>query len=195
MNVVTTVIKSRHSIRQFKPDPVDEHAIRDAIECARHAPTAMNLQPWLFGVVQDKKMLEAIAALTDHGKFIAQAPLCIAVFGEKKAKYYLEDCCAATENLIIALQAQGIGSCWVAGDKKAYAEPVRNLLNVPDKYTLVSLVPAGLPADISIAQKKDLKFVVFKESFRRDDSWWQRTKVSVHTSFSPDCAGGFHLPE
>jgi nitroreductase len=170
MNVVTTVIKSRHSIRQFKPDPVDEHAVRDAIECARHAPTAMNLQPWLFGVVQDKKMLEAIAALTDHGKFIAQAPLCIAVFGEKKAKYYLEDCCAATENLIIALQAQGIGSCWVAGDKKAYAEPVRKLLNVPDEYTLVSLVPAGLPADIVIVQKKDLKFVVFKESFRRDDS-------------------------
>jgi nitroreductase len=170
MNVVTTVIKSRHSIRQFKPDPVDEHAVRDAIECARHAPTAMNLQPWLFGIVQDKKMLEAIAALTDHGKFIAQAPLCIAVFGEKKAKYYLEDCCAATENLIIALQAQGIGSCWVAGDKKAYAEPVRKLLNVPDEYTLVSLVPAGLPADIVIVQKKDPKFVVFKESFRRDDS-------------------------
>jgi nitroreductase len=170
MNVVTTVIKSRHSIRQFKPDPVDEHAVRDAIECARHAPTAMNLQPWLFGIVRDKKMLEAIAALTDHGKFIAQAPLCIAVFGEKKAKYYLEDCCAATENLIIALQAQGIGSCWVGGDKKAYAEPVRNLLNVPDEYTLVSLVPAGLPTDIVIVQKKDLKFVVFKESFRRDDS-------------------------
>jgi nitroreductase len=170
MNVVTTVIKSRHSVRLFKPDPVDEHAVRDAIECARHAPTAMNLQPWLFGIVQDKKMLEAIAALTDHGKFIAQAPLCIAVFGEKKAKYYLEDCCAATENLIIALQAQGIGSCWVAGDKKAYAEPVRKLLNVPDEYTLVSLVPAGLPVDISIVQKKDLKFVVFKESFRREDS-------------------------
>jgi nitroreductase len=170
MNVVTTVIKSRHSVRKFKPDPVDEHAVRDAIECARHAPTAMNLQPWLFGIVRDKKMLEAIAALTDNGKFIAQAPLCIAVFGEKKAKYYLEDCCAATENLIIALQAQGIGSCWVAGDKKAYAEPVRKLLNVPDEYTIVSLVPAGLPADIVIVQKKDPKFVMFKESFRRDDS-------------------------
>jgi len=170
MNVVTTVIKARHSIRQFKHDPVDENAIRDAIECARHAPTAMNLQPWLFGVVQDKKTLENIAQLTDHGKFIAQAPVCFAVFGEKKATYYLEDCCAATENLIIALQAYGIGSCWVAGDKKGYAEPVRNLLNVPDEYTLVSLVPAGLPADISIVKKKDLKFVVFKESFKRDGS-------------------------
>ena len=170
MNVVTTVIKSRHSVRKYKTDPVDENAIKDAVECARHAPTAMNLQPWLFGVIQDKKVLETIAQLTDHGTFITDAPLCFAVFGEKQAKYYLEDCCAATENLIIALQAHGIGTCWVAGDKKAYAEPVRKLLNVPDEYTLVSLVPAGIPADISIMKKKDLKFVEFKESFKRDSS-------------------------
>jgi nitroreductase len=168
MNVVTTVIKSRHSIRKFKPVPVDETVIGDAVECARHAPTAMNVQPWLFGIVQDRKMLEKIAELTEHGKFIARAPLCIAVFGEKNATYYLEDCCAATENLIIALQAYGIGSCWVAGEKKAYAKEVRNLLNVPDTYTLVSLVPAGIPADISIVQKKDLKKVVFKEQYKTE---------------------------
>ena len=170
MNVVTTVIKSRHSVRKFKPDPVDANAIKDAIECARHAPTAMNLQPWLFGVVRDKSTLQKIAQLTDHGKFIADAPLCIAVFGEKKATYYLEDCSAATENLIIALQAHGVSSCWVAGDKKGYAEQVRALLNVPDDYTLVSLVPAGMPADISVVTKKDKKFVFFEESFKRDPS-------------------------
>lgn len=170
MNVVTTVIKSRHSVRKFKPDPVDANVIKDAIECARHAPTAMNLQPWLFGVVRDKSTLQKIAQLTDHGKFIADAPLCIAVFGEKKATYYLEDCSAATENLIIALQAYGVSSCWVAGDKKRYAEQVRSLLNVPDGYTLVSLVPAGIPADISVVTKKDKKFVLFEESFKRDAS-------------------------
>jgi len=170
MNVVTTVIKSRHSVRKFKPDPVDPVIIRDAIECARHAPTAMNLQPWLFGVIKDTATLQKIAQLTDHGKFIADAPLCIAVFGEKKAAYFLEDCCAATENLILAFQAYGIGSCWVAGEKKPYAEPVRMLLNVPDTYTLVSLVPAGMPADISIAEKKGLKSVLFEESYKRDSS-------------------------
>ena len=170
MNVVTTVIKSRHSIRKFKTESVDDKVIADAIECARHAPTAMNLQPWMFGVIRDKAVLKQIADLTDHGKFIAEAAACFAVFGEKKAKYYLEDCCAATENLIIALQAYGVGTCWVAGDKKAYAEAVRNLLNVPDDFTLVSLVPAGMPADISIAKKKDLKFVLFKESFQHDVS-------------------------
>ena len=166
MNIVTTVIKSRHSVRKFKPDSVDPIIIRDAIECASHAPTAKNLQPWLFGVIQDKETLRNIAQLTDNGKFIADSALCIAVFGEKKSTYYLEDCCAATENLIIALQAYGIGSCWVAGDKKPYAAEVQTLLNVPDTYTLVSLVPAGMPADISIMQKKDLKKVIFREQYK-----------------------------
>jgi nitroreductase len=168
MNVVTTVIKSRHSVRQFKPDPVDDTVISDALGCAVHAPTAMNLQPWLIGVIRDQKILSAIAGLADHGKFIAGSAVCFAVFGEKNAKYYLEDCCAATENLILALQAHGVGSCWVAGDKKGYAEPVRKLLEVPDKYTLVSLVPAGIPADISIMQKKETKKIVFYETFKKE---------------------------
>ena len=166
MNVVTTVIKSRHSVRDFKPDPVNDATIKDAIECAAHAPTAMNHQPWLFGVIKNKDMLSKIAELTDNGKFIAKSPLCFAIFGEKKEKYYLEDCCAATENLILALQAYGITSCWVAGEKKQYAEAVRKMLGVLENYTLVSLVAAGYPAEISLVQKKELKNVVFFEEFK-----------------------------
>mgnify|MGYP001481676851 CR=1 FL=1 len=166
MNVGTTIIKCRHSVRTFKPAAVEDTVIRDAMECARLAPTAMNLQPWLFGVVKDPGLRKKIADLTDHGKFIADAPVCFAIFGERKAKYYLEDCCAATENLIIALQSYGVGSCWVAGDKKEYAEPVRNLLEVPDAYTLVSLVPAGYPADMTIQKKKDLGKITFTDIYK-----------------------------
>jgi nitroreductase len=168
MNVVTTVIKSRHSVRKFKPDPVDEIIIRDALECAAHAPTAMNHQPWLFGIIKNKEMLGRIAQTTDNGKFIAEAPLCFAVFGEKNEKYYLEDCCAATENLILALQAHGITSCWVAGEKKQYAEAVRDLLKVPENYGLVSLVAAGCPAEICIVRKKETKNLVFSEEFKEN---------------------------
>jgi len=168
MNIVTTVIKSRHSVRNFKPDPVNDLVIKDAIECAAHAPTAMNLQPWLFGIIKNKEMLSKIAELADHGKFIAKSPLCFAVFGEKKETYYLEDCCAATENLILALQAHGITSCWVAGEKKKYAEAIRKLLGVSENYTLVSLVAAGYPADISIVKKKEMKNLVFFEEFKEN---------------------------
>jgi nitroreductase len=165
MNVVTTVIKCRHSVRKFKPDPVEEKVIGDALECASKAPTAMNRQPWIFGVIKNKALREKIAGITDHGKFIAESPVCFAIFGEKGEKYYLEDCCAATENLILALQAYGVTSCWVAGDKKPYAEQIRGLLGVPEAYTLVSLLAAGYPAEISLAKKKELKKIVFCEKF------------------------------
>jgi len=168
MNVVTAVIKGRHSVRKFKSDPIDETSIHDAIECAVHAPTAMNLQPWLIGVIRSKELLKKIAAVTDHGKFIAEAPVCFAIFGERNAKYYLEDCCAATENLILGLQAYGVGSCWVAGDKKEYSEDLRKLLDVPEKYTLVSLVPAGLPQEIVPAPKKSTKNMIFSDTFKND---------------------------
>ncbi len=165
MNVGTTIIKSRHSVRKYKPAPIDELVIRDALECAHQAPTATNLQPWLFGTVANRDMLRAIAKLTDKGQFIADAQVCFAVFGERSAKYYLEDCCAATENLILALQSHGVGSCWVTGEKKQYIEDVRKLLNVPEQYTLVSLIPAGYPADIEIVEKKPLSKVSFRERY------------------------------
>lgn len=168
MNIVTTVIKSRHSVRKFKPDPVGDLVIDDALECAAHAPTAMNIQPWLFGVIKDKKTLSAIAGLATYGKFIKDTPLCFAVFGEKNQQFYLEDCCAATENLILALQAHGISSCWVAGDKTSYAGAVRKLLNVPEEYTLVSLVAAGCPAEITVTPKKEMKHIAFFEKFEKE---------------------------
>ena len=168
MNVVTTVIKTRHSVRKFKPDAVDDLVIRDAVECAALAPTARNAQPWLFGVIKEKQALEKIAGLAENGVFIAGCAVCFAVFGERNETYYLEDCCAATENLILALQAYGVSSCWVAGDKKNYAEPIRTLLNVPGKYTLVSLVAAGIPAEITVAPKKVQKKIMFFEQFEKE---------------------------
>jgi nitroreductase len=168
MNVITTLIKSRHSVRKFKSDPIDEKIIRDALECAAHSPTAMNHQPWMFGVVKNKDTLQKIAGLAENGKFIHDCSACFAVFGEKKETYYLEDCCAATENLILALLAHGVCSCWVAGDKKPYGESIRTLLGVPDKYTLVSLVAAGNPAEVPIAKKKEMKHIVFYEGFKTE---------------------------
>jgi nitroreductase len=165
MNVITTLIKSRHSVRKFKPDPIDEKIIRDALECAAHAPTAMNHQPWLFGVVKNKDMLKKIAGLAENGKFIQDCAACFAVFGEKNETYYLEDCCAATENLILALLAHGVCSCWVAGDKKPYGESIRTLLGVPEKYTLVSMVAAGNPAEVPITKKKEHKKILFCEFY------------------------------
>ena len=169
VNLGVTVIRSRHSVRKYKEKPIEEKTIKDALDCARLAPTARNEQPWLFGTIQNRETLQAIADLADNGKFIADAPICFAVFGRRDAKYYLEDCCAATMQLILALQAWGVGSCWVAGEKKDYAEDVRKLLNVPEEYALVSLVPAGYPEELQIKAKKAIDEVAFSERYEEEE--------------------------
>jgi nitroreductase len=163
MNLGSTLIKSRRSIRKYQNTPVSDEVIKEVFECARLAPSAINIQPWIFGAIRDKEMLKAIAKLADHASFIADAPICFAVFGDVSQTYYLEDCCAATENIIICLQGHGIGSCWVAGDKKAYVDAITSLLNVPEPYKLVSLIPAGIPAEISKNQKKEVEDISFFE--------------------------------
>jgi nitroreductase len=120
--------------------------VADILDCGRLAPTARNVQPWIIGAVTDKILIKKIAECTYYGRFIAGAGVCFAVFCIKREKYFLEDGCAATMNILHACNMHGLGACWVAGDKKAYAEDVRRLLNVGEEYTLVSLVPAGKPA-------------------------------------------------
>lgn len=135
-------LKGRRSTRLYKEKPVPKALIEEIIDTARLAPSANNLQPWEFIVITDKALRRKIADITDYGKFIAQAGACVAVFC-KDVKHYLEDGSAATENILVAAHALGLGTCWVAGYKKDYAEPIREMLGVPQGYNLVSLVSLG----------------------------------------------------
>ncbi|MBN1898551.1 MAG: nitroreductase family protein [Spirochaetes bacterium] len=158
-------LKTRRSIRKYRSSPIPKNIIEDIIDCARQAPTANNIQPWEFVVITDFDIKNKVAKLTDRGKFIAEAPLCIVVFS-KETKYYLEDCSAATQNILLASWVYGLGSCWVAGDKKPYAEDIRKTLNVPEGFKLVSLVSIGYPEGKIPAQtKKSLTDVLHLESY------------------------------
>jgi nitroreductase len=161
MNELVEVIKKRRSVRKFEPRPVSEETIRDILDCARLAPTANNVQPWLFGAVTDLDLKSQIAHLADYGKFIKECAVCFAVFADSTAKYFLEDGCAATENILLACTAYGIASCWVAGHKKAYVDSVRKLLNVPEPYTLIALIAAGYSEQKPSPKKKSLDEVIF----------------------------------
>lgn len=137
-------IRKRCSIRRYNPRSVPRRLIEKVVEAGRLAPTAWAIQPWEFIAVTDSEVRTKIADMTDYGKFIKKAPVCIAVFC-KDTQFYLEDGCAATENMLIAATALGLGTCWVAGDKKGYAESVRRILKLPTAYKLVSLIPVGYP--------------------------------------------------
>ncbi|MGC8977086.1 MAG: nitroreductase family protein [Candidatus Ratteibacteria bacterium] len=158
------VLKERRSIRRYQKKEVPKDIIENIIDCARFAPTAINIQPWEFVVITDQKMREKIADITDYGKFIKEAPCCIAVFC-KDTKYYLEDGSAATTYILLAAKDYGLGSCWIAGDKKAYAEKIKEILGVPEGYKLVSLISIGYPSEEPKPKKRELKEVLHWEKW------------------------------
>lgn len=157
-------MKTRRSIRAYQDKPVPKEVIEDIVDCGRLAATAINIQPWRFVIVQDAAMRQEIADTTDHGKFIAQAPVCIVVFSED-TKYYLEDGSAATQNILNAARAHGLGTCWVAGDKKPYASKIGGMLGVPTEYKLVALISLGYPAQEPSPTKKPLSEVLHWERY------------------------------
>jgi len=161
-------LRTRRSIRSFTAKPVSREIIEQIIDGARLAPTANNMQPWEFIVVTDEATRGQIAGVAEYGKFIADAPVCIAVFC-KDSKYYLEDGCAATENILIGAHALGVASCWVAGDKKDYAREVSEILEAPDSHKLVSLIALGyssVSVSISGKGKRELDEVIHWEKFQ-----------------------------
>lgn len=158
------VLKTRRSVRQYTEEPVAREVVEDIVDCGRLAATARNEQLWEFVVVTDAKALADLASLTDHGPFIADASVCIVVLCQD-GKYYIEDGSAATQNLLLAAHAHGLGSCWVAGDKKPYAEAVRQAVGAPEGYRLVSLVAVGHAAAPSHAPKRPLADVIHWERF------------------------------
>ena len=158
-------LTGRRSVRRYGAGPVDPQTIERVVDAGRWAATALNEQPWEFVVVTDAGTRARIASLTDHGKFIADAPVCIAVFC-RDTKYYLEDGAAATQNMLVAACAQGLGTCWVAGDKKPYGGAMAELLGVPDGHKLVSLVAMGHSDDTAPrAKKRPLGDVLHRERF------------------------------
>jgi nitroreductase len=146
------------------PTPVDKKIIEDIVDCAHLAATARNVQPWEFVVVTDADTRSHLAALASNGPFIAQAPVCIVVFCAE-GTYYLEDGCNATQNLLLAAHAHGLGACWVAGDKKPYVGNVAQILNAPKNYKLISLIPIGYTDAEPHAAKRSVDDVIHWEKF------------------------------
>ncbi|MFH1071009.1 MAG: nitroreductase family protein [Candidatus Glassbacteria bacterium] len=135
-------IKARRSIRQYESTPVDWRDLEQVVDAGRLAATGRGVEPWEFVVVTDSARRKELAGICDFGKCIAEAPACIVVLC-RDTKYYLEDGAAATQNMLVAAAALGLGSCWVAGDKKPYAERIVKLVGAGAGFRLVSLVAVG----------------------------------------------------
>jgi nitroreductase len=155
------MIYTRRSVRAYTSRQIDDDTIRKIVKAGKLAASGINIQPVEIVAVKDKKIIERIADTTDHGKFIKNAPICFTVFSEDTG-YYLEDGCAAAQNILLAARYFGIGTCWVAGDKKHYADKIREICGLRPGYRLICLIPAGYPQNTDSFKEKNIK----KEGFK-----------------------------
>jgi len=113
-------LKTRRSVRAYTGEPVSREVIEDIIDCGRLAATAINIQA--LGIRGGHGAGDAPLDRRHSGVWPLHSAgrVCVVVMC-KETKYYLEDGCNASQNILVAARAHGLGSCWVAGDKKPYA--------------------------------------------------------------------------
>jgi nitroreductase len=150
MNQALDFILTRRSIRKFANRPVADELVTQLLRAAMAAPSAGNQQPWHFVVMTDRTVLDAVPAFHPHAAMIREAPLAIAVCGdlslEKHQGMWTLDCSAATQNLLLAVNALGLGAVWLGIYPRAERMAgMKELLGLPETVIPFSLVPIGYP--------------------------------------------------
>jgi nitroreductase len=150
---VMECIKQRRSIRSFMHNPVPHDQLEKVLQAATWAPSAGNWQPWRFIVVIREELRRGLVKVASDQDFLCEAPAVIVVcaepsraeqtYGDRARELYcLQDTSAAIMNLMLIAHALGLGTCWVGDFNEA---GVRKLLNIPEQFRPVALVPIGYP--------------------------------------------------
>ena len=159
-------IRSRLTVRDFKPEPVPEGVVRRMLLAARWSPSARNRQPWHFIVIRNRDTLERIGNIASSGGFIAKAPLAVAVVMDRGGRPEF-DAGRSLQHMELAAWAEGVGGC-VAGVRGEENEKVKELLGVPEDKELVTVVAFGYPTDEAAAgtkARKSLPEIAHSERF------------------------------
>ncbi|HPC03021.1 MAG TPA: nitroreductase family protein [Syntrophales bacterium] len=149
---VMEAIFSRRSIRKFLPGPVSDEAIELLLRAAMAAPSAGNERPWHFIVIRDRGVLGKVPSFHPYSRMIEEVSAAILVCGDREQEKYegcwMLDCAAATENLLLAARAQGLGAVWLG----IYPETdrirgMRDLVGLPENVIPLCIIPLGVPGE------------------------------------------------
>ncbi|MCR4407098.1 MAG: nitroreductase family protein [Anaerolineae bacterium] len=143
-------IFARRSIRRYTDQPVSENDIKTLLEAAMAAPSASDRRPWHFIVVRERTTLDALAESHPYAKMLFEAPLCIVPCADPAISdaWWIQDCCAATENLLLAATALGLGTVWIGVyPRPERVQAVRQILGIPESIVPLCLIPVGHPAE------------------------------------------------
>ncbi len=175
-NQVLENIRKRRSITRFEKYDISDEELEVILEAGRWAPSFANSQPWKFVVTQDsqtKKNLSKIASrvtISSQGVTEASAIIAVCVDPEEDPHHYVEDGAVASQNMALVAQSLGLASYWlgtyqIESGKGTAEDEIKNLLEIPEKYRLISLLPIGKPAVEKRKGRKDLEEIVFYEKF------------------------------
>lgn len=161
-NAAVDNIMARKSVRAYTPKPVEKEKVETLLKAAMAAPTAVNKQPWAFIVIDDREVLANLSNALPYAKMTVQAPLAIVVCGDlskalngEKDKYWMLDCSAASENLLLAAESLGLGAVWTAVyPEEDRINSVRKVLSLPEYIVPLNLIPIGYPQHSESAKDK-----------------------------------------
>jgi nitroreductase len=143
-------ILTRRSIRKYTPQEISDEIVQKLLKAAMNAPSAGNQQPWHFIVIRSREILDEIPTFHQYAQMLKQAPLAIAVCGDLEKQihegYWLQDCSAATQNILLAAHALGLGAVWLGvhpRDNRIHG--VQSLLKLPERILPLCLIAIGYP--------------------------------------------------
>lgn len=145
-------ILTRRSIRSYTSDAVPDNVLKELLKAAMAAPSADNEQPWHFMIIKDRNTLNQIPTVHPYAKMIKKAPVAILVCGDLDlavhGEMWVQDCSAATENILIAVQSKGLGAVWLGVyPREERINGLRRLLQIPNRIIPFALIPIGYPAE------------------------------------------------
>ncbi len=151
MNGYDAIFK-RRSIRRYKPEKVPDETVKKMLQAAMAAPSAHNMTPWEFVVVRDKQMLEKLAQVCKYWTMLRQADFAVAVLANLKGypkeigDYYVQDCAACTENMLVAAAGENVGGVWLGCyPTQENMEGVSALLALPENVVPIAMTAFGVP--------------------------------------------------
>ena len=145
-------ILTRRSIRKYIKKEISDENIKEFLEAAMSAPSAGNEQPWHFIIIDDPYLLNEIPSFHNHSQMLKDASLAILVCGDLNLDLHkgmwIQDCSAATQNILIAVHAKGLGAVWLGiYPRDDRMTGMKNLCKLPDNIIPFSLISIGYPAE------------------------------------------------
>jgi nitroreductase len=143
------MIFARRSIRAYSGEAVSEEEIQSLLEAGMAAPSASNQKPWHFVVVTERELLRILGGFHRFWKMTANAEVAIAVCGDPAISgWWVQDCSAATENILVAATGLGLGAVWLGCHGRPEREQaVRDALGIPADIGVLSLLSIGHPGE------------------------------------------------